>query len=563
MYILGIWDGHDAGASILEDGRIKVAINEERITRKKLDVGFPVNSIRSCLSFLNIKPNDIDIVAISTSDINKVVQRLIPSLKRKYYLFRRRKIPKPKFTDLRRKAKYSFTRYRDILNIGKNLSKIIIRKKLKKLGFTNQKIIIVDHHMAHAASAIFTSGFDKALAITLDGVGDGLSGSVNVYENDKLERISSISSLNSLGIFFEQVTNILGYRELEDEGKVMALSDYSYPIPNDKNPFMNLFSVDGLQIKAKYGPNKMYDFIDNIAWQNPRERTAYMAQKVVEKYTTMLFDNAISYTGIKNVCWAGGLAANIKLNMKIRKLDNLSNWFVFPHMGDGGLAVGAALYAYYKEFGLKPYKLKNVYLGPNYNDNIIEDTIKKNNLSYEYISDISKYVAELITNGEYVLWYQDRMEYGPRALGNRSILSSARDENAKNKLNIYVKQREWYQPFCPSMLSEDADKIIKDLKGIDRFMTMGYYLKDEYKNTFKAISNVDNSIRPQMVTDENLKYRKLLEGIKKNDGIGIVLNTSFNIHGYPIVNTPEDAIETMIKTKSKYLAIGNYLVKSF
>ena len=564
MYILGIWDGHDSGACILEDGKILVAINEERLSRRKLEIGFPKRSINECLKYLNLKARDIDMIAVSTSDLSKTVERIAPSLKEKYYLFRRRKLgKKPKFENLRRKVKYTITKYSDIFNLGENLSKIIIKKHLKNMGFVNQKIYILDHHASHAASAIFTSGFDRSIVITLDGVGDGLSGSVNIFENGELSRISSIPASDSLGIFFEQVTNLLGYRELEDEGKVMALANYSYPIPEDKNPFIKLFSVNGLKIKAKYGPNKMYNYISNVVWRNPRERVAYMAQKTLEKYATMLFENAISYTGIKNICWSGGLASNIKLNMKIRHLNSLNNWFVFPHMGDGGLAVGAALYAYYKEFGLRPTKLKDIYWGPSYDvDNEIQNiSMNKKSISYEYISDIEKYASELISRGNYLLWYRGRMEYGPRALGNRSILSSAMDLKAKNKLNVYVKQREWYQPFCPTILGDDSNKIIKDIKGYDRFMTMGYYLKEEYSDLFKAISNVDNSIRPQMLFEENESYKKLLSNIKKETGYGIILNTSFNIHGYPIVNSPSDAIQTMEKTKSKYMVMENYLIE--
>ncbi|MFH8119928.1 MAG: carbamoyltransferase N-terminal domain-containing protein, partial [Candidatus Aenigmatarchaeota archaeon] len=209
MRVLGIWDGHDAGACIVEDGEIKVAINEERLTRKKLDIRFPVNSIYACLKYLGLKPSDISIVASCGSQFSRVLSRALPFLEDEFYKFRRRLVSKPKFEKFKRVIKYEITR------IGSNtaLKKITehqLRKKLKKIGFENPKIYVVDHHLAHAASAIFTSGFEKSLCITLDGVGDGLSGTVNIFENGEIKRISEMKEKDSIGLFYEIVTTILG-----------------------------------------------------------------------------------------------------------------------------------------------------------------------------------------------------------------------------------------------------------------------------------------------------------------------------------------------------------------
>ena len=227
MYVLGVWDGHDAGACLVENGRIKVAVNEERLTRKKLFIGFPEKSIRACLNFFHLKPSDIQIIAACGTQFTRLLARQFPYFDREFYRFRRRLIPKPKFERSRRLLKYKLAELN--LPFSKKVAEEQLKRKLKKFGFRDFKLFIVDHHLAHAASAIFCSGFKKALCITLDGVGDGLSGSINIFENGEIERIQSIQARDSLGMLYEQVTTLLGMRELEDEGKTMCLADYSYP----------------------------------------------------------------------------------------------------------------------------------------------------------------------------------------------------------------------------------------------------------------------------------------------------------------------------------------------
>ena len=560
MYTLGIWDGHDAGACIVDGNDVKVAVNEERLTKKKLDVGFPQNSIIASLEYMELKPRDISTVAITTTDFAKTLTRIFPILKDKYYLFRRRKIPKPHLIEFRKYIKYRTTEIKE-LPFCKKISEMYFRKKLNNMGFKNFKIELVDHHTAHAASASLCSGFKKSLVVTLDGVGDGLSGTVNTFNNGELERISEISARDSFGIFYEQVTTLLGMRELEDEGKVMALSDYSYKIPDEENKVIDFFRVDGLNVKCKYSTLEKYSMLKKILWNTPREELAYMAQRTLEKHVCQLFENAIDETGIGSVCWSGGLASNIKINLRIRQNPKLREWFVFPHMGDGGLAVGAALYANLKNYGITPKKIENIYWGQKYSESRIKEVLDKYSLNYESRNDLPEYVGELISKGNFVLWYQDRMEYGPRALGNRSILAPAGSLEIKDKLNLQIKKRDWFQPFCPSLLEEDSERIFTDATQYDRFMTMGYMTETDIRDKVAAVINVDGSARPQMLGDENPKYRRLIEQVKKNTGLGIILNTSFNLHGYPIVNSPEDAVTTMLKTKARYMGIGNFFIE--
>jgi carbamoyltransferase len=495
MYILGIWDGHDAGAAIVEGNKIIAAVNEERLTKKKLDVGFPKNSIKACLEIAGLKASDIEHVAVTTTEFTKTLERMFPKLRENYYYFRRRKMLKPRFETFRHYLKYLLTLVGP-LPFCKEINEALLRKQLKTLGFENFKIHFVEHHLAHAADAAFASPFNKALVITVDGLGDGVSATVNVFENGELERIETTPAFDSIGIFFEQVTNIVGMRELEDEGKVMSMADYSYPFDFEENKLKDFFKVEGLRIKAKYSPIKQYDLLSRIAWSMPREQFAYMAQQLLERVLVSLFENAIEETGIADVAWSGGVASNIKANMKIRHLDGLKRWFVFPHMGDGGLALGAAFYVNYKLNGISKYIFEDVYFGPKYSEEEIEEFLKKNKdkIDYEEVKQPAKYAAELLQK-TYVFWFRGRMEYGPRALGNRSILAPAGDENIKNDLNLKVKKREWFQPFAPSLLKEDARKIIEDIKNkydVDKFMTMGYLAKKEIADRIKAVVHVDN-----------------------------------------------------------------------
>lgn len=562
MYTLGVWDGHDSGAALIEDGNILFASNEERYTKRKLEVNFPHNAISAALEHTGIKPGDVEAVAFPTTEFTKTVSRIFPYQKEAYYKFRRRKMLKPRTDWLMHSAKYAMTGIGPLPLCGA-ISKSLVSKVLRSKGFSKFKIYSVDHHTSHAATAAFTSGMNKALVITLDGVGDGLSGSISILDSGKLERVKKIRARDSLGIFFEQVTNIVGMRELEDEGKVMAMADYSFPFKLYDNKLRDFFTIDGTDIRARYGPIAQYDLLERIAWTMPREQFAYMAQQVIEEMLEQFVSNAIEEYKIGTVAFAGGLMSNIKANMKIRKLGAVKDWHIFPHMGDGGIALGAALYCDFIRTGKTDYEFPDAYLGDDFSEDEILYSLKsEKGLEYHLDKDAPSHAADIISKDNYVLWFQGRMEYGPRALGNRSILANAGSDGVKEKLNTYVKQREWYQPFAPSMLFEDAKNLLEDVKGRDRFMTMGYKIKDSKKDMLKSVIHIDNTARPQMVGEENKRYQALLKRIKKHTGAGVVLNTSFNIHGMPIVRTPQDAIDTLKKTGSRYMFLGDYFIEN-
>lgn len=562
MYVLGIWDGHDSGAALVDEKGVVYAANEERFTKRKLEVTFPYHSIRAALNHAGLKPSEIEHVAFTTTEFTKTLERLFPGMKESYYEFRRRKMPKPAFENFRHNLKYTLTTV-GILPFCNTISSHIIGNRLREMGFGNFRLHLVEHHVAHAASAAFTSGFKNSLVITLDGLGDGLSGSISTLENGRLERHEAIKARDSLGIMFEQVTNIVGMRELEDEGKVMAMADYSYPFGYRENRLKSLIKVEGTSLQAQYNPRRQYSFLEKTAWQMPREQFAYMAQQLLENSMEKLAENAVERFGIGDVVLAGGIFSNVKANMRIRKLRKVKHWYVFPHMGDGGIALGAALYTQHMLTGKTDYGF-GAYLGSGYSAKETEIILKKDrSLQYheESAREHAKHAGDLICDGNYLFWFQGRMEFGPRALGNRSILAAPDSESVKDRLNLYVKKREWYQPFAPSILESDIPSMLDyDGKHIDKFMTMAYTVKDRFRNLTKSVVHVDMTARPQMVGKENQIYMSLLERVKKRKGYGIVLNTSFNLHGMPIVMNPEDAIKTMEETKTKYMFINGFFV---
>ncbi|EQD40916.1 Carbamoyltransferase [mine drainage metagenome] len=562
MYVLGVWDQHDAGAALIEDNKIVFAANEERFTKRKLEMRFPTHSIHAALNYAGLKPGDIEHIAVSTTELTKTLERLLPYSREYYYNFRRRKIPKPMFENFRHNLKYSMTGI-GMLPGTTALSKYLLARELRHMGFKKFKLHVVEHHVAHAATAAFTSRFKKSLVLTLDGLGDGLSGSISIFENGNLERRLRIPARDSLGIFFEQVTNIIGMRELEDEGKVMAMADYSYPFDIEENRMKDFFKVEGTNITAKYNTVKQFGILQSIAWQMPREQFAYMAQQLLEAAMLKFVGNAIGRYNIGDVVMAGGTFSNVKANMRIRSLDALKHWYVFPHMGDGGIALGAAMYAGHMLTGSTSYSF-SPYLGSAYTDEETARVLKGERpfvMQEESPVEQASHAAELIDKGNYIFWFHDRMEYGPRALGNRSILAPTGSEGVKDRLNTYVKKREWFQPFAPSMLEEDAGKVLEyDSKGADKFMTTAYIVRKDMREMTRAVMHIDGSARPQMVGGENPAYYRLLKKVKDKSGIGMVLNTSFNIHGMPIVLNPYDAAETMKKTKTKYMFINGFFV---
>jgi len=568
QYILGIWDGHDSGAALLRGNKIIFAVNEERLTRRKLEISFPRLSIQACLDYAALPPAAVSIIAASTSDPAKTLTRFFPPLKEEYYLIRRRK-KIPRSLDSSRKAfKYRLTEIPpNFLTAG--LSRAYLNRQLHSLGFSKYNLCLIDHHSAHAETAARCCGFPEALVITLDGVGDGLAGSVRIWRRGELSLVQELTARISPGIFFEHVTNLLNMRELEDEGKVMALANYAYPVADEENPLLSIIRVAEGRFVSDYTANAMYKKLKKILWSYPSEQFAFMAQRALEKNVLELTRYYVGKTGLPAVCAAGGVFSNVKMNMAIAALPEVERISVFPHMGDGGLALGAAMAANRAQCAITDYDLPDIYLGPAFTAQQIKDSLAP----AEGIIPTFRFrdnnpqekAAALILRGEVILWFRGRMEIGPRALGNRSILARPDDSRIKDRLNMLLKKRVWYQPFCPSILAEDAPALL-DLNGQDindnRFMTMAYRVREKHRRLLEGVSNIDGTCRPHFVGDENPAYRNLLLKIKKELGFGVLLNTSFNLHGEPLVCTPAEAVEMMKQTGISFLFMEDMIIEN-
>lgn len=556
MNILGIWDGHDAGAALLMAKRLVCAVNEERFTRRKLEVVFPRHAIAACLNQGGITPAQIDRIVCSTSDPAKTLTRLWPGSKERYYRLRRRlDLPSP-LNPFIKLVKYRLTEWHGN-RMTHWLSSHSLRARLKEAGFVDpSRFILLDHHLCHAGGVYF-SGLDQAIVITLDGVGDGLAGSIYLFEAGRLQRLATVEARHSIGLFFEQVTHLLNMRELEDEGKVMALADFSLPIADQDNPLLDLFWVDGLQLRGRVHANGLTKRLKEVLWSCTTEQFAAMAQRTLEARVVEWVQNALTFTQASHVVLAGGVFANVKLNGLIRNLPDVKSCFVSPHMGDGGLALGAAAV-----MNQTSIALNDLYLGTQYSTKEILATLQKSHLSYRQPDDLIEEVALLLVSGQVIGWFQGRMEYGPRALGGRSILALPGLPDIRDKLNLRLKKRSWYQPFCPSMLEQEADRLLSDYTGPpDRFMTSIYQVRPEFRQPLSGVISRDGSCRPQMVLKDSGRFAHLLERVQAKTGYGILLNTSFNAHGMPMVCSPQDALDAFVGMGIDYLILDDWLIQ--
>ncbi len=561
--ILGIWDGHDAGAACLVDGRIASAINEERLTRRKLEVAFPVRSIAACLDQAGVRPSDVAVVAASTTDPAKTLGRLWPGSKERYYQVRRRKARPGVTSTLTRGLKRRITEWPPNA-LSRVASHRLLGRQLAALGLGGAQLRLFDHHLCHAIAAAHASGFPRCAAVTIDGLGDGVSASIRLFDQGRLRTVAESRARDSLGVFFEQVTELLNMRELEDEGKVMALADFTPAIDDDDNPLLALFAVEQGRIVATAPARRMRAPLARVLWSNPNERFARLAQRTVERVASDFVRSAVRLTGCPHVALAGGVVANIKANRLIRHLPEVEDVYVFPHMGDGGLALGAAVAACAEAGDTPDLRLESLALGPAYAAAAIAAALARAGLPATEAGDLPGAVGARLRAGEIVCWFQDRMEYGPRALGQRSVLARPDSVDVKNRLNLVLKRRVWYQPFCPSLLESDAARLFADWTPAgrgNRAMTMAYLTAPCHRAALAGVINVDGSCRPHIVPDENAgSFAALLREMRASTGIGALLNTSFNIHGEPLVCDPQQAIDVFLRSGADALAIGPFLV---
>jgi len=601
MIILGLHIGHDASAAILINGKLEIAIQEERFTRIKNYSGFPEESINYILKELSLDKNQIDIITIGGNKIGIEIPLdllKIRLLSKNHFYFLLKYRIKILFV-----AIFRLNFIRKFIYNEKNANKLII-SAIKQKGFKKAEFHFIDHHLCHAASAFYSSPFKDSLVITQDGKGDESSGSLYVGENNHLKKIYTQKSNDSIGQIYAEVTRFLGFKPNRHEGKITGLAAYgtgerylkffknlvnnTYPTikrSNLKNKIIqsyksiNLSHVIGALSNHPSNLNYELNALRLQTWMNKnlnknnREDIAFAVQKSVEDWTVEMCKNYISESKMNlknkeyNICLAGGLFANVKINQKIKEISGVKNIYIHPAMGDCGLSLGSAQYYYYSKNKQEPHSyINHSYLGPSYSkDEILKLLEKTKNIEWQYIDNIEKKIAILLAKGAVIGRFSGRTEWGPRALGNRSILIQATDSNINNIMNKRLNRSE-FMPFAPSVLDFRAKDYFINYKDDDcaaDFMTITYDVFPEKVNEIQAVVHIDNTARPQVVKKTaNNSFYKILENYNEISGIGCLVNTSFNLHEEPIVNSPKDAVLGLKSGALDYLAIENYIVKN-
>jgi carbamoyltransferase len=551
--IISICDNHDSGAALIIDGKIISAISEERLNRIKLTRYFPSKSIIKLLEEKHVILNDIDLIIIGAKMTPMTLLRIFNK----------------KYAGIKKISQFNYflnlyifyqvlVKIFFLTNIEMFFSKLFFKNKLR----TNKKMIFIGHHESHAYSAYSTSGLRKALVITIDAMGDGVSVTLSIGNNGYIKRIFCQSGFSSIGLYYSRITEFLGFTPIKHEGKTTGLAAYGNPIYLIDEMKKNMhFCSKGFNLKNySFKQDKNTGFYKKLK-NFSREDIAAALQKNLEEEVCKFIEYWVNKTNVHDLALAGGLFANVKLNQKIHELNCVNSIYIFPHMGDGGLAVGAA-FAYVKP---NPFKLENVYFGPEYSNKDIKIELNQNKLKYYYFKNIESEIAKLLAKGFVVARFNGRMEFGPRALGNRSILYQTNDKTVNDWLNKKLKRTE-FMPFAPATLKEYADKCYKNIKGAEytaKFMTITFDCTDWMKENCPGVVHVDGTARPQILSrKDNPSFYKIIDEYRKITGIPSIINTSFNIHEEPIVCSPKDAVRAFRIGHLGYLAIGNYLVKN-
>lgn len=540
MNVLGVYDGHDANAALINDTSIIAAAQEERFRRIKHFYGFPSESIKFVLRHAGLKPSDIKYVAYPSEASTLKDDPHSPFLIRNLHL----------------------------------------------LGIDHYKEIIpIDHHQAHVASAYRCCGWPKATVISLDGSGGNFSGTVCYGEEGKLYKISEIANQGSLGWFYSSVTEALGFRPNDEEGKTMGLAAYGR-----RNPYLieklkifapringlvlqrdTLWKISAKPVNGFYGchfedSHKIRRLVEKYGGEN----VAACAQAILEETTKELVKNAVKKTGCPYLAVAGGIFFNVKLNMELEQLACVKEIRPHPASGDSGLALGAALEAVSMRTTKRVvHNLTHAYFGPSFTNKEVMASIrkhKKGRLKMRKVdyAKIPSIVSEYLQNGFAVGWFQGRMEYGPRSLGARSVLLDPRNVEAKERLNNQLKRREWFMPFAPTILQEHAKDFIRRPKTIySPFMIKAFRVNRAKTKDVAAATHVDGTIRTHILSrGQNPLYYDLIKEFYKRTGVPAVLNTSFNRHGAPIVCSPDDALEHLKMRCVDVLVINNLVIEN-
>ncbi|MHA8107573.1 carbamoyltransferase family protein [Aquirufa sp. 5-AUSEE-100C1] len=599
MKILGISAYyHDSAAAYIEDGVIIAAAQEERFTRKKHDPGFPSHSVQYCLSEAGVQLSDLDAIVFYDKPLLKM-ERLLET----YYAFS----PKGLLSFLTAipvwlKEKMFLKRmlYDELFAIGK-----FDKKKVK--------LLFPEHHLSHAASAFYPSPYDDAAILTLDGVGEWATASIGHGQGNKLSILKELKFPHSLGLLYSAFTYFLGFKVNSGEYKLMGLAPYGRHASPEVEYYKKLIREVLVDIKSdgSIWLNQEYfnyatglRMVHDAKWEQlfgfpTRESESILEQKhcdlglaiqeITEEIVILMAQEAKRLTGSKACVLAGGVALNCVANGKLKDAGIFESIFIQPAAGDAGGALGAALAAHYIYFDQERVVdttrmdgMSGSYLGPSYSDKEIEQMAKQNQAVFTHYADFSELsakTAELLAEGNVIGWFQGRMEFGPRALGGRSILGDPRNPEMQKKLNLKIKYREGFRPFAPSVLAEDVSEYF-ECDTISPYMLLVHGVQPARRNAMPAnyeqldmmdklyflrsdlpsITHIDYSARIQTVHAEtNPRYHQLISDFKAKTGVGVVVNTSFNVRGEPIVCTPADAYRCLMRTEMDYLVVGNYI----
>jgi len=563
--VLGINDGHEASAALMRNGSVLAALQEERPLNIKHFSGLPETSIREVFRTAGVPPSEIDLIAIS--NLSRLWQ------------------PKNEYSEYSRRVRFLFRTssllasdtfaklYTNVSRRFRNAEKF--NKIFSELGIQDKEVMFVEHHLGHAATAYWSSPWplnEPVLVLTADGSGDGLSSTVNVGRNGDMERIASSTFYDSLGIFYGEITAYLGMKRWDHEYKVMGLAPYGRPDtcihlmreiirahPSKPLRFQNrLGAYDAFSIQKKMRKMFVGQRFDNLAAG---------AQEWLEQIITTWVKSAIKETNLHKIACAGGVFLNVKANKRILEMPEVEDAFFYPAAGDEALAIGAALEAY-RGFcardGFKPEKvpLKDLYYGPSYSNERIEEVLKSTGWAKkaQFYDGVDEVIGEQVPRGKIAARFSGRVEFGPRALGNRSILADARDLNVVRKINFAIKQRDFWMPFAATILEDSMKEYLVNPRSAP-YMILAFDTTGKRNEIIAALHPFDQTCRPQTLNDSwNPGYRKTIESFREQTGIGGLLNTSFNLHGSPIVCTPEQALWTFENSSLDALAIGNYVV---
>jgi carbamoyltransferase len=563
MRVLGIHDGHNASACLLVDGRVVSCIQEERLTHRKNYMGFPSRSIQVLLEMADLEPEEIDCFALAGKHMPRPSDVVVGYQRRSGLLW-------PWLVEMgSRTPLYELYKQR-------------VRKerlaRLADLGISRDRVTFVDHHTCHAAAAYFGSPFRNGpvLVLTNDGSGDGLCGSVSVGEDGSLARLADIPKGHSIGSIYAQITFLLNFVPWEHEWKLMGLAPYvsESRARQAHELFRNYLEVaDGSLRVRRRVPEPTHLLYRRLRRDLRRLRFDSLAagvQHMTEDLLSRWVRNAVRQTGVSKVALSGGVFMNVKANKAISELEEVEDVFVMPSCGDESNSIGAAYWAYAERrrtLGqpVDAAPLGPLYLGPGFSDADVEAALDGRGGAFDVRrSDaIDTVVAELLANGAIVARCQGRMEFGARALGNRSILADPADARSVRTINMMVKKRDFWMPFAPVVLQRRAADYLVNPKAIaSPYMMMSFDTTSRRDELIAAVHVADLTARAQILEESwNPPLYRLLEDFERLTGRGVLLNTSFNLHGYPIVNGPEEALWVMENSDLEYLALGNYLLR--